>query len=227
MLFDDYKFAFTGESGGASLPRTWTTSTDITWLCFVLDGPWTSWRVTTSLSSSFTTPSWTEWILRGVWDARRCFTSSHQDQWWLSCACALHYLALQLFHSDVMIIINYTFLFYSLCLFFFSLHPSRLSPRHEYTLNGTSTKPIVLSPVPPRYRYIPNNTSAVSVLLAPVLPFHLHPVSTHGLTASLHLILNLEFGICCANLLSACLIRFLFNLLDNLHPNCTCSCPLT
>ena len=40
--------------------------------------------------------------------------------------------------------------------------------------------------VPPRYRYIPNNTSAVSVLLAPVLPFHLHLVSTHGLTASLH-----------------------------------------
>ena len=38
--------------------------------------------------------------------ARRCFTSSHQDQWWLSCACALHFLALQLFHSDVMIIIN-------------------------------------------------------------------------------------------------------------------------
>ena len=82
MLFDDYKFAFTGESGGASLPRTWTTSTDITWLCFVLDGPWTSWRVTTSLSSSFTTPSWTEWILRGLWNAHRCFTSSHQDQWW-------------------------------------------------------------------------------------------------------------------------------------------------
>ena len=30
---------------------------DIAWLCFVLDGLWTSWKVTSSLSSSFTTPS--------------------------------------------------------------------------------------------------------------------------------------------------------------------------
>ena len=103
---------------------------DITWLCFVLDGPWTSWRVTTSLFSSFTTPSWTEWILRGLWDAHHCFTSSHQDQWWSSCACALHFLALQLFHSDdVVIISSYLTHFWfllSLCLFFFFLHPSRV-----------------------------------------------------------------------------------------------------
>ena len=126
LLFDDYKLAFTGESGCASLPRTWTTSTNITWPCFVLDGPWTSWRATTSLSSSFTTPSWTEWILRGLWDARRCFTSSHQDQWWLSCACALHFLALLLFHSDVTIIINHkSFVSTPTPPLLFPLHPSR------------------------------------------------------------------------------------------------------
>ena len=79
-------------------------------------------------------------ILRGLWDARRCFNSSHQDQWWLSCACALHFLALQLFHSDVTIIINHKFLVLII------LHPLSLSfpspsfprsPRHEYTLNDS------------------------------------------------------------------------------------------
>ena len=59
------------------------------------------------------------------------------------------------------------------------------SPRHEYTLNDTRPSQLYSHLVPPRYRYIPNNTSAVSVLLAPVLPFHLHLVSTLGLTASL------------------------------------------
>ena len=48
-------------------------------------------------------------------DAHRCFTSSHQDQWWLSCACALHFLALQLFHSDVFIILNTSFVLLPLC----------------------------------------------------------------------------------------------------------------
>ena len=87
------------------------------WLCFILQltnytgwtspgcaSPWLatgpSWNATLSPSSSFTSPSRTEWILRGLWDAHRCFTSSHQDQWWLSCACALHFLARWRFHSD-------------------------------------------------------------------------------------------------------------------------------
>ena len=123
---------------------------DIAWLCFVLDGQWTSWRVTSSLSSSFTTPSWTEWILRGLWDAHRCFTSSHQDHWWLSCACALHFLAIQLFHSDDVVILNTSlvqlFYFHSTFLLLSSTSFPSMSPRHEYTLNDTSTMPTVLSP---------------------------------------------------------------------------------
>ena len=63
-----------------------------------------------SLTSAFTWTRTFEWILRGLWDVHRCFTSSLQDQWWLSCACALHFLALPMFHSDVTIIINHKFL---------------------------------------------------------------------------------------------------------------------
>ena len=49
-------------------------------------------------------------------------------------------------------------------------------------------------------------------------------MSTPGLTALLCIsIWNLATLICCL----PCLIRFFVNLLDNLHPNCTRSCPLT
>ena len=123
---------------------------------------------------------WTfEWILRGLWDAHRCFTSSHQDQWWLSCACALHFLAPKCFirmsqSSSTTILVLISFHTHSA---FSSPSPSfPRSPLHEYTLNASR----------PSQLYIPNNTSAVSVLLAPVLP------STFNLWAplvSLHLFL--------------------------------------
>ena len=49
-------------------------------------------------------------------------------------------------------------------------------------------------------------------------------MSTPGLTALLCILIwNLVTLICCL----PCLIRSFDNLLDNLHPNCTCSCPLT
>ena len=163
---------------------------DIAWLCFALDGHWTSWKVTSSLSSSFTTPSWTEWILRGLWDAHRCFTSSHQDQWWLSCACALHFLALQQFHSDDVVILPYTKSCSTSTLphSFSSLHPSPVC--HLVTsIHSMTPRPrqLCFRPVPPRYGYIPNNTSAVSVSLAPVLPIHLNlwePLLSLHLSAS-------------------------------------------
>ena len=60
--------------------------------------------------------------------------------------CVCDFLALQLFHSDVIIIINHTFLFYSHSASSFPSPSFPWSPRHEYTLNDTSTKPIVLSP---------------------------------------------------------------------------------
>ena len=59
---------------------------------------WSLWFVTTSLTSASTWTRTLERILRGLWVASRSrFTSRprffHQDQWWLSCACALHLLA--------------------------------------------------------------------------------------------------------------------------------------
>ena len=103
---------------------SWTTSSFHwrVWRCLILQitnyigwtlpgcaSPWlvigTSWNVTSSPSSSFTSSSRTEWILRGLWDAYRCFTLFSPGQWWLSCACALHFLARYWFHSDDVAII--------------------------------------------------------------------------------------------------------------------------
>ena len=59
---------------------------------------------------------------------------------WLSCACALHFLARELFHSDVQV--NHFLLTtpYPCVTCTYPILSSLLSstpPRHEYTLNGT------------------------------------------------------------------------------------------
>ena len=59
---------------------------------------------------------------------------------WLSCACALHFLASRLFHSDVPVL-TFCSLLCPLC--HTHTHPilssllSPAPPRHEYILNGT------------------------------------------------------------------------------------------
>ena len=89
----------------------------------------------------------------------------HQDQWWLSCACALHFLATATRFTRML-----SWCFTSTSYLFYPLPPmtpmflSFLSvpPRYEYTLNSTSVKPADHHSVwPSRYRYIPNGTSAV------------------------------------------------------------------
>ena len=101
---------------------------------------WSSWFATTSLTSAFTWTRTFEWILRGLWDAHRCFTSSHQDQWWLSCACALHFLATNCLtrmsqSSSTTILVPISFHSHSAFPSPSTSFPR--SPLHEYTLNAS------------------------------------------------------------------------------------------
>ena len=70
----------------------------------------------------------------------RCFTSSHQDQWWLSCACALHFLAPKCFtrmsqssSTKFFVLIS----FHSHSVFSSPSTSFPRSPLHEYTLNAS------------------------------------------------------------------------------------------
>ena len=88
------------------------------------------------------------------------FTSavSHQDQWWSSCACALHLLARETVHSDaqpnhLLLPTPYLCVTRTYPILSFLLSPA--PPRHEYILNGTWRCHRTF-PVASRYRYIPN-----------------------------------------------------------------------
>ena len=85
-------------------------------------------------------PALREVPVRGLWDAHRCFTSSHQDQWWLSCACALHFLAPKCFirmsqssSTTFFVLIS----FHSHSVFSSPSTSFPRSPLHEYTLNAS------------------------------------------------------------------------------------------
>ena len=91
---------------------------------------------------------------------RLLFTSavSHQDQWWSSCACALHLLARETVHSDaqpnhLLLPTPYLCVTRTYPILSFLLSPA--PPRHECILNGTWRCHRTF-PVASRYRYIPN-----------------------------------------------------------------------
>ena len=138
---------------------------------------------------------------------------SHQDQWWLSCACALHFLAMRdgslgcpLLNTSMVLVLYPSSYTYPFSLF----PPLQATSSRVYTQwhSAQSLKPF---PVASRYRYIPNTIGRKRFCW---LPFSSACVCTYLTT------FWFQFVICFALLaLSIRFIRFV-----NSHPICTCSC---
>ena len=158
----------------------------IAWLCFALDCHWNfvgRYFVTAELFHAFDL-NWadSERTLRRLRRDRLRFTSavSHQDQWWSSCACALHLLATRdgsLGCSTYHLLLTTPSLCVTRTYPILSSLLSPAPPRHEYILNGTWRRHRTF-PVASRYRYIPNTLGRKRLRWPLPFPACVHPFNS-------------------------------------------------